>query len=851
MTNSLFVGGSALRLTHLMRLLLLIMVLAVGSMRSAQASHFRYGNISWQPVASDPTGKTIQFKVSVAFRRTFYNPLYNVGDVANLASINFGDGSSINPGYTVTSVNLTDDWFFAEATFTHVYVNTGNFTVSFTGCCRISTLENNADDNYGLNTVVNVGSGNRSPVATIIPILNVPSGQPAAVAQVAATDPDGNVLTYSLAVPADLPSQAGFVQPTGLSVNAATGQLTFNTVGKLDGQLYNAVVKISDGSTAVFVDLIVRIGSGAGSPPTFVYTNNATPANGSVIIVTPGTPVSFSVTAIDTDPGSITLNAAGLPAGSMTMPALQTDGNPVSTVFSWTPTALGSSVLVFTATDPTANQASTSVTIRVEPSVANLPPVCAGLMPAPGTVGVPFSLSLTGAVTDPNGDALTYSYATTPLPAGLSLSGNVISGTPSTTVGSPVSVTVTATDPGQLSATCVVQFTINPAVVSTGCGSPTATLGQPLQLLAPTYVCNGNGSITFNVVGGDGSPIEYQGVPGVSVNGQGGWNTSCIQLVDAEIRTAGDAPVMALQARQNGIVVTYNWDIRAACPVNRPGNENQSPGIVNPIPDQTATEGQAFSYTFPSNTFIDPDGDPMTYTATGLPHGLSFAGQTFSGTPMMSGAYSITVTATDGSILSGFDVFILTVNPAGGMPAGFAITGVNTIACNVVSGGERQLIFNPQYSGLNGQAITFSVVNESLPTTAPGPYTLRLYTDNPTVTLKASQNGTPGEATFSYNWLAVCAGSARIGVEPSAGLTVKILGNPVLTETADVEIHGAAGQPLHLQMLDGKGYSVHELTIRQAGAVERATLRLGQSAGMYFLKATTDRHKQVVKIVKQ
>jgi hypothetical protein len=385
----------------------------------------------------------------------------------------------------------------------------------------------------------------------------------------------------------------------------------------------------------------------------------------------------------------------------------------------------------------------------------------------------------------------------------------------------------------------------------TGCGSPTATIGQPLQLLAPTYVCNGNGSITFNIIGGDGSPIEYQGIPGVSVNGQGGWNASCIQLVDAEIRTAGDAPIMALQARQNGVVVTYSWNIRAACPVNRPGPENQSPGIVYPIPDQTATVGQAFNYTLPANTFIDPDGDPMTYTASGLPMGLSFAVQTISGTPMTSGIYSVTITATDGSILSGFDVFTLTVNPAGGMPAGFAITGVTLTGCNVISSSERQLSFTPQYSGLNGQAITFSVVNESVPTTAPGPYTLRLYTDNPTITLKAMQGGTMGEGNFAYNWLAACMATARVGAEPTAGLTVKVLGNPVLTETADVEIRGAAGQPLYLQMLDGNGRSLHELTIKKAGTVERATLRLGQSAGMYFLKATTGRQKQVVKIVKQ
>ena len=73
-----------------------------------------------------------------------------------------------------------------------------------------------------------------------------------------------------------------------------------------------------------------------------------------------------------------------------------------------------------------------------------------------------------------------------------------------------------------------------------------------------------------------------------------------------------------------------------------------------------------------------------------------------------------------------------------------------------VTAGERMLTFTPQYAGVTGQPISFSVVNEMLPTTSPGPYTLRLYTDNPTITLKATQTGSPSEASFAYNWLAVC-----------------------------------------------------------------------------------------------
>ena len=59
----------------------------------------------------------------------------------------------------------------------------------------------------------------------------------------------------------------------------------------------------------------------------------------------------------------------------------------------------------------------------------------------------------------------------------------------------------------------------------------------------------------------------------------------------------------------------------------------------------------------------------------------------------------------------------------------------------MVSAGQRRLTFNPQYAGLNGTPVSFSVVNELVPTTNPGPYTLDLYTDNPVIALRAVQSG--------------------------------------------------------------------------------------------------------------
>jgi hypothetical protein len=99
---------------------------------------------------------------------------------------------------------------------------------------------------------------------------------------------------------------------------------------------------------------------------------------------------------------------------------------------------------------------------------------------------------------------------------------------------------------------------------------------------------------------------------------------------------------------------------------------NDAPVLANPISNRIATEGTAYAYTIPSNTFVDVDsGDILTYTATqsngnALPGWLSFdpSTQTFSGMPTSIdvGSITITITATDGSAESISDTFVLNVN---------------------------------------------------------------------------------------------------------------------------------------------------------------------------------------------
>lgn len=95
-------------------------------------------------------------------------------------------------------------------------------------------------------------------------------------------------------------------------------------------------------------------------------------------------------------------------------------------------------------------------------------------------------------------------------------------------------------------------------------------------------------------------------------------------------------------------------------------NVNETPLLSQAIPDQTATAGSLFSYTFPADTFSDLDGDTLIYSAAlnsgdPLPGWLIFneTTRTFSGTPTRVQTITIRVTASDGnggSITDDFDV---------------------------------------------------------------------------------------------------------------------------------------------------------------------------------------------------
>ncbi|RFC63935.1 Ig-like domain-containing protein, partial [Mesorhizobium denitrificans] len=190
---------------------------------------------------------------------------------------------------------------------------------------------------------------------------------------------------------------------------------------------------------------------------------------------------------------------------------------------------------------------------------------------------------------------------------------------------------------------------------------------------------NEDTDLTFNVITGTGgaSADSFEGSPAVTqINGASFTAGVPIAITGGTITVQANGTVLFDPAlNYNGTTgftytVTSGGVTETATVTITVAAENDAPTVTSPIADRTDNDSDAVSLNISGN-FTDVDNPTLSYSATGLPPGLSINTVTgvISGTITASASttdpYTVTVTATDAGGLSVSDTFVWTVlNPA-------------------------------------------------------------------------------------------------------------------------------------------------------------------------------------------
>ena len=303
-----------------------------------------------------------------------------------------------------------------------------------------------------------------------------------------------------------------------------------------------------------------------------------------------------------------------------------------------TAVAAGNATVTVTALDPGGLSADQTFSV----TVPNRAPVAVGSIDDAEThVGESFEVSLSGHFDDPDGDALAYAATSTDSSiASVSVSGATLR-VAGVSQGAAI-VTVTASDPGGLSATQTFSVTVpNRGPEAVGSIDDAEThVGESFETALAGYFGDPDGdALTYAATSTDSS------IASVSVSG-------------ATLRVAGvgqgDATVTVTASDPGGLSATQTFSVTVP---------NRSPEAVGQIDDAETFVGESFE-TALAGYFGDPDGDALAYAATSTDPstaGVFVSGATLRVAGVGQGDATVTVTASDPGGLSATQTFSVTV----------------------------------------------------------------------------------------------------------------------------------------------------------------------------------------------
>ncbi len=514
--------------------------------------------------------------------------------------------------------------------------------------------------------------------------------------------------------------------------------------------------------------------AGYAGPDSFTYTatnSGGTSAPAATVTITVNNPVititasgGFAATVGTPYTQTFTWNGGAQPWTAFLVTNLPaglsiTGTTPNSATVSGTPTQAGSFSLNASATDSSTGNGPFTISQLFTLTVAA--PTLA-LAPAATTFNAPYGAAYSQSFTASGGIG-PYTYVRTgTLPPGVSFSGNTVSGTP-TTPGS-FSFTITATDTG-----------------STGTGSPfTVAQNYTINVAAPTIVVNP--ATLPNPAAG----VAYS----QTLTASGGVAPYSLAVTSGSLPSGITLTTGGALSGTSNQVGTFNVTITASDAFGQTGSRAYTLTIATPTltltpaaGTLTAPYGTAYSQTFTAGG----SAGPFNYVLTGaLPAGVTFSGNTLSGTPTVPGSFPITVTATD-TVLTGagapFSISrnytlnvpapVIVVNPAtlpnpiAGTAYSQALTasgGVAPYSLTVTSGSLPSgitLTTGGALSGTSNQVGTFNVTVTA--TDANGQTGSRAYTLTiaaPTLTLTPAAGALTATYGAAYSQAFTAGGSA-------------------------------------------------------------------------------------------
>ena len=447
----------------------------------------------------------------------------------------------------------------------------------------------------------------------------------------AISNPNGLSLTY-----------AATGLPDGLAIDPATGVITGTVAdnASVSGPYYALVTAYGPGGEMTSVTVALNV-------------SNVDPqAQDDDAATTEDTAVVVNVLANDTDgaPDGDELMVTGTTTPANGSVTINADGT-----ITYTPNSgfVGTDTFDYTVSDGQGGTVTATVTVEVgagttQPQLPGVPE-STDIADQSANDGDSVNLDVSGHFSDPDGQSLT--YAATGLPPGLSIDPNTgqITGTidPGASKHGPYTVRVTAIDPDGNHVTEEFTFDVaNPAPDAVD-DMVNTDVDTPIDIVAMANDSDPDGDALHIAL------INQQPANGtVTINTDG-----TITYTPNSGFTGTDSFTYVLEDANGGrdeatITVNVGNDDGGVPQVTGPNGGAVGPDgeIMDPV---SLEDGATITPIDAGSHFSDPDGQPLTFSATGLPEGLSIdpaTGQitgTLAHDASASGPYEVTITAVD------------------------------------------------------------------------------------------------------------------------------------------------------------------------------------------------------------